>query len=75
MAKWSVRIQRYEVYEMDVVVEAENLDEAIAKTEQEWNKDLYLYEHLSNCMTNSETRFYKLGLAKEEDIENQINID
>lgn len=75
MAKWAVRIQRYEVYEMDVVVEAENIDEAITKTEQEWDKDLYLYEHLSNCMKDSETRFCKCGLAKEEDIENLINID
>lgn len=75
MAKWVVRIQRHEVYERDFAVEAENLDEAIAKTEREWERDLYLYECLENCMTDSDTRFYKRGLATEDEINNLISID
>ena len=75
MAKWVIRIQRYEIYERDFAVEAENIDEAIAKTEKEWNSDLFLYECLEECMTQSDTKFWKRGLAKDDDVNSLINID
>ena len=74
MARWKVRIERTEVYEMDVVVEAEDLDAAIRKTQDEWINEDYLYDHLSNCVKDSETNFWKLGIAGEGDA-NLIHID
>lgn len=72
--KWAVRINRVEYYEMDVVVEAETADEAIKMTEAEWEKDTYLFDHLSNCMTDSETRFWKRGAASESEIKTLITL-
>lgn len=73
--KWKIRINRVEYYEMDVVVEAKNLDDAVAKVEKDWNEDDYLYSKTVDCMVDSDTTFWKLGLAKEEDEKYLINIE
>jgi len=74
MAQWKVRINRTEVYEMDVVVEAKDLDEAIGKVQEEWINDDYLYDQLSNCMVDSDTNYWKLGAAGNNDA-NLIHLD
>ena len=74
MAEWKVRIVRREEYKMDIVVEADNLDDAIVKATNEWDKDTYLYDHLSDCMTDARTDFYKLGIAGKKGEEYLIHI-
>ena len=75
MKKYKVKITRVEYYSMTVVVEAENLDEAIEKTEKKWEHDEYLYERLQDFQDDTETKFHKCGLASESDINKFITID
>ena len=74
MKNWVVKISRVETYSMCVVVEAENLDEAIKKVEKKWDDDDYLYEKLQDCQDDTDTKFRKLGEASENDLNSLPNI-
>lgn len=75
MAKWEIKIKRTEYYELNVVVEAENLDEAVRKTEDAYNNEDYLFEKLAQNMEDAETQFYKMGAAEDGDNYNRIYLD
>lgn len=75
MAKFKIEIRLVEYYSNAIVVEAENLDEAVRKVEEAWNDDDYLYEKTADCLDDQSVQFSKAGLAKEEDLKNLINID
>lgn len=73
--KWKIRIIRVEYYEMDVVVEAKDEDEAIEKLDAEWQEDnAYLYEKLTDCAVDGNTFFSVCGPATEIESECLINI-
>lgn len=75
MAKWKIAITRAEYYDLDVVVEAEDLDEAIKKVQAEWKADDSLYEMVTDMMVDCRTDFWKKGLASETDIETHAIIE
>lgn len=74
MAKFKIGIKRVEIYENVVIVDADNLDEAVDKVDKAWQEDDYLYEKTTDLIADSVTEFYKNGLASEDDIKCFINI-
>lgn len=74
MAKYRIEIHRVEYYDNAVVVEAENLDEAVKKVEAAWEEDDYLWEKTTDIMTDSDTEFRKCGEASETDDRNLYHI-
>ena len=74
MAKYKVTIKRVEYYSMTIVVDAKDIDEAKAKTQDEWDNSDYLYDRLQDCVDDSSTEFIAAGVAQESDINNFPNI-
>ena len=74
MAKFKINIKRVESYSMDVVVDAKDLDEAIEKVTEKWEKDYELYDELTKVQDDADMNFYKCGLATDDDINGLTNI-
>jgi len=74
MAKFKVFIRRVEYYSMSVVVDAENIEEATAKTQKEYLEEDYLFESITDFLDDASTEFVGCGLASEQDINQFINI-
>lgn len=75
MAKYKFIIKRVEYYREEVVVEADNQNEAEERLMREWEEDDYLYEKTTECMVDSETNFEFEGPATEVDVKYLINIE
>lgn len=76
MAKFKIGIQVIETYNMYVIVDADNEDEAAKKVEKVWNQDSDdLYSNVTDCCDNQEVNFFKYGEASEEDIKVHDNLD
>lgn len=76
MAKFKIGIQVIETYNMYVIVDAGNEDEAAKKVEKVWGQDSDdLYSNVTDCCDNQEVNFFKWGEASEEDIKVHDNLD
>ena len=77
MAKYTIGIYHVEYYRSAVVVDAKNLDDAIAIVEREWweKKNPQIIQETIDTPYDCETHFMKEGRSCEYDIEHLLNIE